>query len=102
MSNNLVAELHFTHPFDELIAQETETRGYWGLSYVELADGSQHPVAFYDSYRLSQDLEEEARQGRPFIAEKNLIVLQSVTLELMKRAVEQLAKEGFFTTTDVP
>jgi hypothetical protein len=88
--------LHFDIPFDARAAFEAEARGYWGHCTVELADGSMHPVAFYDAIRLGQDLDEECRQGRPFLAEKGLIVLQEVTKENMERAVTALAKEGFF------
>ena len=89
-------DLVFEFEFDEKTAFEAEARGYWGHSKVRLEDGSLCPVVFYDPVRLAQDLEEESLQGRPFLAEKGLIVVKDVTLANMRRAVEELNKEGFF------
>ena len=89
-------QLCFHVPFDERTAYEVEMRGYWSHSFVKFDDGSCRDVVFYDPVRLAQDLEEETTQGRPFIAEKRLIVLNSVTVEEMQKAVNCLAKEGFF------
>ena len=63
---------------------------------VRLADGACYALAFYDPVRLSQTLEDDAGSGRPFFAEPNLIVLPEVTEAAMRRAVEQLAQQGFF------
>jgi len=89
-------KLQFSCEFDERTAEEAHDRGYWGHSFVKLPNGETHPVVFYDAIRLAQDLEEEAAQGRPFIAERGLVVLESVTLHNMVAAVERLAAEGFF------
>lgn len=96
MSIDQTPKLRFSYPFDERTAVEAEHRGYWGHSFVEFPNGETHPVVFYDATRLAQDLEEEAIQGRAFIAERGLIVLQTVTLQNMMVAVERLADEGFF------
>lgn len=88
--------LHFDYPFDERTAFEAEARGYWSHSRVELEDGSFHPVVFYHPIRLQQDLEEESAHGRPFIAEKGMIVVENVDVESMERAVIALEREGFF------
>ena len=96
MSIEQTPKLRFSYPFDERTAVEAENRGYWGHSFVELPNGEAQPVVFYDAIRLAQDLEEEAAQGRPFIAERGLIVLQTVTLHNMSVAVERLASDGFF------
>jgi hypothetical protein len=81
---------------DERAISEAEPRGYLQGAFVELSDGSKHPVFFYDAGRLTQDLEEEVKRARPFLAEKGMIILEAVTVENMKRAVEALAEEGFF------
>jgi hypothetical protein len=90
-------KLRFSYPFDERTAVEAEDRGYWGHSFVELPNGETRPVVFYDATRIAQDLKEETVQGRPFIAERGLIVLEAVTLHNMSKAVERLAGEGFFS-----
>jgi hypothetical protein len=82
--------------FDEQSAYETPHRGYLDGAVVRLADGSRYPVTFYDPVRLGQDLEVEAACGRPYIAERNLIVLPEVTVEAMRAAVEALARQGYF------
>ncbi len=89
-------KLMFSYPFDERTAYEAENRGYWGHSFVEFYDGRTQPVVFYDLIRLAQDLEEETNQGRPFVAEQNMIIVQSVTLSNMTIAIEQLVENGFF------
>jgi hypothetical protein len=61
-----------------------------------------HPVFFYDTVRLSQDLEEETKSGRPFIAEKGMIVVNDVTLANMMGAIRWLAKHGFFDSGACP
>jgi hypothetical protein len=58
-------------------------------------------VFFYDAVRLAQDLEEEAKAGRPFIAEPGLIVLERVTLANMEKAVRELYAQGFFDAFQV-
>lgn len=75
---------------------EAPRRGYRGHVWVELADGSRHTITFYDVARLSQVLSDEARAGRPFVAEPGLIVLTEVTLTNMQSAAQALADEGFF------
>jgi hypothetical protein len=55
--------------------------------------------------RLAQDLEEEAKWDRPYVAEPGLVVVPTVTRAAMSQAVEQLASTGYFahlrpTTTD--
>jgi hypothetical protein len=52
---------------------------------------------FFDPVRLTQELEQEARLGRPFIGEPGLIVVPEVTRKYMETAARTLADEGFFT-----
>ena len=89
-------KLIFDVEFDERVAYEAEARGWFSGAHVELDDGRIHPVEFYSPIRLGQDLDVEAENGRPFIAEKGLIVLKGVTRENMEAAVEYLASVGFF------
>lgn len=76
---------------------EAKARGYLHHVLVELPDHSKYRVVFYDNVRLTQDLEEESRQGRPFVAEPGMIVVPEVTREHMLFAVAQLYKAGYFT-----
>jgi hypothetical protein len=46
--------------------------------------------------RLQQDLEENVKQGRIFVADPGMIVVEEISPEAMKQAVEQLGCEGFF------
>lgn len=89
-------KLHFEVPFGERLAFEAKARGYLGGVTVELADESMHPVFFYDIVRLGQDIEEERRLGRPFVAEQGMIVVTEITMENMAHAVRSLEKNGFF------
>ncbi len=96
MNNKFEPKLGFQFPFDEAAAYDAEARGYLAHVYVEFQDGSRCPVVFYDAVRLQQDLEEEAKAGRAFIAEPGLIVLPEVTLGRMQDAIAYLHKQGYF------
>ncbi len=63
---------------------------------MELDHGRLYPLFFYDAVRLQQDLEEMAKQGRAFIADPSMIVVQDITLETLRQVVHQLNREGFF------
>jgi hypothetical protein len=92
--------LHFDYDYDDRLAEEARARGHLGGVVVELADGTTHDVFFYDAVRLAQDLEEETRLGRPFVAEKGMIVLNDITLDNMRFAVSALVSQGFFGRKD--
>ncbi|WNG52083.1 hypothetical protein F0U60_54240 [Archangium minus] len=53
-------------------------------------------VMSIDMTRLSQELADNCREGRPFFAEPGLIILEEVTRSRMEAAVRTLAAEGFF------
>jgi hypothetical protein len=89
-------ELIFEGGFGDRDEMESRDRGYRSHVCVKLASGERYPVVFYDADRLQQDLEVEAKTGNAFIAEPGLIVLPEVTLQNMQKAIEQLAKQGFF------
>lgn len=88
--------LIFEHGLTEKNAWEASMRGYLSHVWVELDDGSRHPIFFFDPTRLAQELASEAASGRPFVAERGLIVVAEVTLENMEHAARTLAAEGFF------
>ncbi len=86
----------FLREFGELEALDARDRGYLSHVLVETDDSSMFPVSFYDPVRLQQDLEEECRQGRAFIAEAGMIVIPEITIEAMEAAARQLCADGFF------
>lgn len=86
----------FSEDFDERAAFEITLKG-WLSAQVEVENGQRYPVFFYDPVRLQQDLEEEAKLGRPCLAEPGLIVLPEVTVAAAQQAVEFLWQRGFFT-----
>jgi hypothetical protein len=90
------ARLIFEGGLDDFDAFNAQGAGYRGAVMVELDGGSRHSVVFYDAVRLQEDLDEDAKQGDPFIAEPGMIVLVEVTLENMKKAVARLQKQGYF------
>lgn len=94
---NRPPKLIFEHGFSEQDADEAEARGYLSQVTVDFGDGRQYPVVFYDAIRLQQDLELEAKQGTPYVADPGMIVLDTVTLENMQKAVRELSRVGFFS-----
>ena len=88
--------LTFAFPMDEREQYEAEARGYLSHAKVVLANGRVHPVVFYDHVRLGQDLEHEVGEGRVYVADPGMIVLEAVTMENMHAAVRELAGTGFF------
>lgn len=98
MADNFV-RLIFEYGLSEQEVFEAKARGYCSHVWVELRDGSKYPVTFFDLVRLSQELDAEEQQGRPFVAEPGLIVVREITRENMEVAAKKLADEGFFKTT---
>lgn len=97
LNSNQSPRLIFQYGFNEQDADEAEARGYLSHVAVDLGDGRHYPVVFYDAVRLQQDLEVEAKQGTPYVADPGMIVLETVTRENMERAVLDLSRAGFFS-----
>lgn len=89
--------LVFEYGFNDQDAYEAEGRGYLSHVSVDVGDGSLYPVVFYDAVRLQQDIDEEAKAGKPYLATPGMIVLAKVTLENMQRAVVDLYRGDFFS-----
>lgn len=96
MIANPKPRLIFEGGFDDREALESKDRGYRSHVWAEFADGERFRLVFYDATRLRQDLDDESKEGNPYIAEAGLIVLQEVTKENMELAVARLFDEGFF------
>lgn len=88
--------VRFPDWYDELAELEAEHKGWLQGVEVELGDGSRYPVLFYDPVRLAQDLEEEAKWDRPFVAEPGMVVVPAVTRAAISQAAERLAASGYF------
>ena len=89
-------EIIFPEGYYERRELETPMKGWLDDVIVQLEDGSRYKLFFYDPVRLQQDLEEDAREGTPYLAEPNLIVLPEVTTASIKDVVCQLARKGYF------
>ena len=63
---------------------------------VELEDGSRYEVFFYDPVRLAQDLQMDAENGRPYIAEPGMIVVPEISEESIRLAVMRLHNADWF------
>jgi len=86
----------FPDCYDERAALEAPAKGYLRDVEVHLEDGSRYKLFFIDPVRLSQDLEEETRWGRPYYSEPGMVVLSEVTTESIRNAIVALWREGFF------
>ena len=85
----------FPADYDAQSEFETPRRGYLSDVEVEL-EGARYRLFFIDPVRLDQELKSNVDSGRPFFSEPNLVVLPEVTTEAIKKAVEGLARNGFF------
>ena len=90
------ARLVIDFAFGERGASKAETRGCFSAGYAELEDGMRFPLCFHDPGRLAQDLDTETDVGRPYITERGMIVVNTVTYDNMLLTVRDLASEGFF------
>jgi len=85
----------FPPDYDAQSEFETPLRGYLSEVEVEL-EGLRYRLFFIDPVRLEQELKANIVSGRSYFAEANLIVLPEVSTEAIKKAVEGLARDGFF------
>lgn len=87
----------FRRAFTELDADEAHDRGYLSHVLVETVDGRLYPVFFYDRVRFQQDLEANVTEGRPWLADPGMIVLDELTRPAMEAAARALCDEHFFS-----
>lgn len=92
LNSNQSPRLIFQYGFNEHDADEAEARGYLSHVAVDLGDGRHYPVVFYDAVRLQQDLEVEAKQGTPYVADPGMIVLETVTRKHGKGRTRSFAR----------
>ena len=87
--------VQFPADYDAQSEFETPLRGYLSEVEVEL-DGLRYRLFFIDPVRLEQELQSNVESGRAYFAEPNLVVLPEITTEAIKKAVEGLARDGYF------
>lgn len=93
-------ELIFPDWYDERGEWEANEKGWLQGVEVRFANGDVHPLFFYDPVRRAQDLENDAKQGRPFVAHPGMIVIPELTREAIVDVVGKLVEEAYFSNTD--
>lgn len=63
---------------------------------VHTSTGERYRLFFYDPVRMRQELEIQARSGKPYLAEPNFVLLPEVTTETVRNAVHGLWQDGYF------
>jgi hypothetical protein len=82
--------------YDDRAEFEFTAKGYLPDVEVRLDDGSRYRLFFYDPVRLSQDLDEEALNDKPYRAEPGLVVVPEISRDGIQKAVAGLWHDGFF------
>ena len=85
----------FPEGFDERAASEMPDKG-WLAAQMETKNGNRFRIYFSDPVRLQQNLEEEAKLGRPYFAAPGLVILPEVTVAAVQHAVQARWEQGFF------
>ncbi len=89
-------EIDFPEGYFGQLEEDTPARGWLEVT-VRATDGNrQYRVAFYDAVRLKQTLDDYAEQGQVHYAEPNLVLLTEVSTANVRRAVAELARDGYF------
>jgi hypothetical protein len=91
-------EVVFPDWYDERGEWEANEKGWLQGVEVRFANGDVHPLFFYDPMRLAQDLETDAKHGRPFDAHPGMIVIPEITRGAIVDVVGKLVDEAFFPT----
>jgi len=96
MSTALIQPIiRFPEGFKERMEMEMTSRGYLSSVMVQLGE-EQYRLFFYDPTRMQQDLEEETKLGRCYLAEPNLVLLPEITTENIEKAILGLCQNGYF------
>jgi hypothetical protein len=82
--------------YDERAEHEAEAKGWLQGVEVHFANGAMHSLFFYDPVRLAQDLDAEAKAGKPFIAQPGLIVIPEISRQAIVTAVTKLTEADYF------
>src|SRR5258706_5419087 len=89
--------IEFPEGYFGQLEEDTPARGCLDVQ-VQLVDGTRYPLAFYDPIRLQQTLDHYVEKGAVHFSEPGLVLLTSVTTENVRRAVEDLFRDGYFSS----
>jgi hypothetical protein len=92
MQNNKKTKIIYYEEVSDNYFLDKKDRGYLSISRVELPDGKQYPLYFYDATILKSSFD----RGRRFFAKPGLIIIPEITKEHMENAVEELYEQGYF------
>jgi hypothetical protein len=92
MENQFKPIIEYKYGLTELEEFEMKYKGYRNNVIVAFAStSSKFELCFYDTDRLSQDIENEK-----IIYEPGLVILNEVTKENIEKAIMQMWEDGFF------
>jgi hypothetical protein len=97
MNTNGTFQVVFPEWYDERGEWEANEKGWLQGVEVRFAKGAIYPLFFYDPVRLAQDLETDAKHGRPFVAHPGMIVIPEITRGAIVDVVGKLADEAYFS-----
>lgn len=89
-------KLLFPLGYDDETAALVEMKGYCYCVVVELPCGSKVQVEFYDITTIGQHFKENRAAGKACVAYPGMIIVETVSLENMQEAVNELYKTEFF------
>jgi hypothetical protein len=100
MRAGLTHQVVFPDWYDERGEWEANEKGWLQGVEVRFANGDVRPLFFYDPVRLAQDLENDAKHGRPFVAHPGMIVIPEITREAIVEVVGKLVDDSYFAVPD--
>lgn len=97
MSDPQYFEVEFPAGYFGQWEEDTPSRGWLEVKVTSL-DGKRFRLSFYDAVTLKQTLDICSARGAIHYAEPNLIVVTEVNTANVRRAVTDLAADGYFDT----
>jgi hypothetical protein len=86
--------IRFPDYFDDY-ATEIEAKGYFADLVIE-AGGLKYIPVLYDKVRVRQEYEDHLAGGAAAFAERNLVILSTITREQIEAGVSELARTEFY------
>jgi len=86
--------IEFPEGYFDRREDETPSKGW--LDVVVHFRLQRYRVSFYDATRARQSLEDQVQMGHVHFAEPGFVLLTEVNTANVRRAVHELAREGFF------
>lgn len=88
--------ISFPDGYEDRLELEAPSKGYLRNVTVNLEGRDSYQLFFIDPARLEQNLEAEVECGRAYYSEPGMIVVPKVTTDSIRRAVEEMVRDGFF------